>query len=124
MSRTISLNPLQWQVLVIHGSQMIAQEAASSACPPTAETVARWHNQLDEVKLQISAWVASAPRIAQEQPMIVPETTQSIPLPEPPKRKPGWPKGKKRGPRKSANAGNGVSHETRRRSAPQVTQTN
>lgn len=97
--RTMSLNPYEWRQLVTAGAQGVAAWAnmLQTELPSQAEVTAM-HAALDRLKLQVSAWGISGAR-----PVLPGGSAVAATAPQngaKPKKRGGWPKGRKRGPRK------------------------
>ena len=114
--RTMMLSPSEWRVIVATGANNIYSFIGQMPpeTPPNVDQATWLHDTLDRLKIQVSAWQASG----QQQPY-VPENvivrkagtdieagdpvmtngTGSV-VPAGPKKKRGWQKGRKRGPRK------------------------
>ena len=108
--RTMMLGPHEWRALVMAGTTTLYNHAqARSSLFPTSEEVSWFHEQLDRLKMQVSAWGASGQPSAPvpEQPAMTEYLDQLTGAPSngtgaaaAPKKKRGWQKGRKRGPRK------------------------
>ncbi len=86
--RTMSLNPYEWRQLVVAGAQGVSAWAnVLQKDVPTAAEVDAMHAALDRLKLQVSAWGISG------------AGAHPYDLATRPKKRGGWPLGKKRGPR-------------------------
>ena len=113
--RTMMLSPSEWRVIVATGANniysFIGQMAADT--PPDATQSTWLHDTLDRLKIQVSAWAASGQPGMQsaireqvpEQPAMteyLDQITNGIGSASSsgPKKKRGWQKGRKRGPRK------------------------
>jgi hypothetical protein len=107
--KTMMLTPHEWRALVFTGSHNLMQyvNTLTTEAPPSREQIEWFHDALDRLKMQVSAWGASGQpaAAAPEQP----ETTGNIDQVQngggaaaaaEPKKKRGWQKGRKRGPRK------------------------
>ena len=114
--RTMMLSPAEWRVIVATGANniysFIGQMPADT--PPDATQSTWLHDTLDRLKIQVSAWQASG----QQQPFVpdnvvmrkagadieagdlLMENGSGSVVPAGPKKKRGWQKGRKRGPRK------------------------
>lgn len=122
-ARTMQLSPYEWRSLVIASVTNLYQsinsaQAADLAAPPNAHQVQWYNDVLDRLKMQVSAWAASGQPVPQVQTRTLPEEEAQEAMsaaseayrtaangsgsvaPSGPKKKRGWQKGRKRGPRK------------------------
>ena len=111
--RTMMLQPFEWRSLVATGANNIYSyiSAMDGGLPPNPTQMTWLHDTIDRLKMQVSAWAASGQPIAQVMSqqtalaeghdITAPFTngTGSV-VPAGPKKKRGWQKGRKRGPRK------------------------
>lgn len=111
--RTMMLSPSEWRVIVATGANNIYSFIGQMPpdTPPNVDQATWLHDTLDRLKIQVSAWQASGQPIAQvmsQQTALaeghdiaapVTNGTGSV-VPAGPKKKRGWQKGRKRGPRK------------------------
>lgn len=99
MSKTLSLKPNEWQALLLSnfqsGFDWVRQYPAQA---PSQDDTKALLVHIDRMRDLTVAWHASAAPAVQVEPeqTAAPEAEQP-PSQEPPKRKGGWPKGKKRG---------------------------
>ena len=114
-ARTMTLQPYEWRSLVATGANNVYSfiGAIQPENPPDAMQMAWLHDTLDRLKMQVSAWAASG------QPQLTTSSTVTKTAEEMqhdivsngfgpvasaaasgPKKKRGWQKGRKRGPRK------------------------
>jgi len=102
------LTPHEWRALVFTGSHNLMQyvNALTTESPPSRDQLEWFHDALDRLKMQVSAWGASGQpaAAAPEQHMVTEHLDQvqnggAVTAAEP-KKKRGWQKGRKRGPRK------------------------
>ena len=113
--RTMMLSPNEWRALVYAGASGICNYINMMTGAPSQDKVAEFHETLDRLKMQVSAWAASAlPAVPKQgenvawsqqydpadfSPIAQTNGTGSV-VPAGPKKKRGWQKGRKRGPRK------------------------
>ncbi len=110
-TRTMTLQPHEWRSLVATGANNIYSFIGNirPETPPGSVDLAWLHDALDRMKMQVSAWSASGQPAAPvpEQPAMTEYLEQvastngtGAAAPSGPKKKRGWQKGRKRGPRK------------------------
>ena len=113
--RTMMLSPSEWRTLVANGAHSIytAIGQLPSEVSPTKDQIAWLQDTLNRLGMHVSAWAASG------QPQPVAQTEKTVQWSQPqdptdfspsadmngtgvasPKKKRGWQKGRKRGPRK------------------------
>ncbi len=115
--RTMMLSPSEWRVIVATGANNIYSFIGQMPADTPPDTVqSTWlHDTLDRLKVQVSAWAASGlPAVPKQgesvawsqqhdptdfSPVAETNGTGSV-VPTGPKKKRGWQKGRKRGPRK------------------------
>lgn len=109
--KTMMLSPHEWRALVGTTATNIYQyvSALTAEHAPDPNQVAWLHDTIDRLQMQVSAWSASGRPSAPvpEQPAMTNYLDQvtstngigSV-VPAGPKKKRGWQKGRKRGPRK------------------------
>lgn len=108
--RTMMLSPSEWRVIVATGANNIYSFIGQMPpdTPPNVDQATWLHDTLDRLKIQVSAWQASGKPAAPipEQPAMteyleqVASTNGTGAAASGPKKKRGWQKGRKRGPRK------------------------
>ena len=108
--KTMMLSPHEWRALVGTTATNIYQyvSALTAERPPDPNQVAWLHDTIDRLQMQVSAWAASGQPVAPvpEQPAMKEYLDQIISTDangtgaSGPKKKRGWQKGRKRGPRK------------------------
>ncbi len=116
--KTMTLSPNEWRALVATGANNIYSALGQMAAtePPKKDEVAWLHETLDRLKMQVSAWAASGqpptPMIREISAEAAEEAMQALRenirenangtgvVASSPKKKRGWQKGRKRGPRK------------------------
>ena len=109
-ARTMTLTPYEWRALVATGANNLYSFVGAMTEPvPNREHLLWFNDALDRLKMQASAWAASGQPVAPvpEQPAMTEYLEQiastngtgSV-VPAGPKKKRGWQKGRKRGPRK------------------------
>ena len=109
--KTMMLSPHEWRALVGTTATNIYQyvSALTAERAPDATQVAWLHDTIDRLQMQVSAWSASGQPAAPvpEQPAMTEYLEQvastngtGAAAPSGPKKKRGWQKGRKRGPRK------------------------
>ena len=112
--KTMMLSATEWRALVYAGASGICNHVNMMAGAPSREQVVDFHETLDRLKMQVSAWAASgqpqpfvpdnamvrkAGADIEEGDPVMTNGTGSV-VPAGPKKKRGWQKGRKRGPRK------------------------
>ena len=113
--KTMMLSPHEWRTLVASGAQNLYSFIGAMTQPVPGATELTWlHDTLDRMRLQVSAWSASGQPVAQTEKEQLNEAYRETNLamrqaigngtgsvvPASPKKKRGWQKGRKRGPRK------------------------
>lgn len=116
--RTMMLSPYEWRSLVIASATNLYQytnTVTAVELPPSGAQVQWLHDTLDRLKMQVSAWQASGQPAVQTEKEQMNEAYRETDLalrqaigngsgitavPAGPKKKRGWQKGRKRGPRK------------------------
>ena len=111
-ARTMTLQPYEWRSLVATGANNVYSfiGALQPETPPNADQMTWLHETLDRLKMQVSAWAASGQPLPTATDAQASQTAMSHHLestngtgsvsPSGPKKKRGWQKGRKRGPRK------------------------
>lgn len=109
--RTMMLSPHEWRALVGTTATNIYQyvSALTAERPPDPTQVGWLHDTIDRLQMQVSAWAASGQPVAS----VSPTPSEDIDVHREmrasevngtgaasPKKKRGWQKGRKRGPRK------------------------
>ena len=105
--KTMMLSPSEWRTLVANGAHSVytAIGQLPADVPPTKDQIAWLQDTLNRLGMQVSAWAASgqpapAPVETADEMMDRFSVNGAGPgIPEP-KKKRGWQKGRKRGPRK------------------------
>ncbi len=109
--RTMMLQPYEWRSLVATGANNIYSYISSmdGSKAPDPNQVAWLHDTLDRLHMQVSAWQASGLPVQTEKTVefsqlqdptsFAPSNGSGSTIAEP-KKKRGWQKGRKRGPRK------------------------
>lgn len=107
--KTLKLNFRQWQTLLVNDS--IALREVFEKHLPSAELVEQIESHLDSMRLMLRPWLANAPAPQtdvedhdQTAPQFQHDPDIKAAIDAAPKKKKGWPAGKKRGPRKAAGA--------------------
>ena len=114
--RTMMLSPSEWRVIVATGANNIYSFIGQMPpeTPPNVDQSTWLHDTLDRLKIQVSAWAASGQPVQHvpdnvimrragadiEAGDLVAENGSGSVIPVAPKKKRGWQKGRKRGPRK------------------------
>jgi hypothetical protein len=113
--RTMTLTPEEWRALIYTGANSVSSYVGLIAAntPPDPTAIMWFHEALDRLKMQVSAWGASGqqPTGGLSQGLVnevldVQAKADAIiangggVTPAEPKKKRGWQKGRKRGPRK------------------------
>lgn len=113
--RTMMLSPSEWRVIVATGANNIYSFIGQMPpeTPPDAHQATWLHDTLDRLKIQVSAWQASGQpqqpahtdgemllERAQSLASIAQQNGTAATAASGPKKKRGWQKGRKRGPRK------------------------
>lgn len=104
MSKTTQLTAEEWKQLCLLGVAQLNTFVQQIAVPPTGEHFALIDSHLERWRTHMGAWAASKVVLDPVPPQQAVRTAPAGNGAEPPKKKGGWPLGKKRKPKAQSEA--------------------